>query len=163
NHLISEEARHLGIEISNKQLQEKIAALPQLQRDGQFDYDTYEQILRGNGMTPAQFESRMRADLARQMVQQMVEQGVAVSEDEARAAYNLRNQTIALRYIEVPYSNYLAKNSPTDQQLADYYKQHQDDFREPERAQVELIHYTPKTLAGSVNPSDQEIKDYYQA
>ncbi len=38
--LMGEEARHLGISISDEALQDKISKEPVFQRDGQFDFDT---------------------------------------------------------------------------------------------------------------------------
>src|ERR1700676_3357455 len=46
--LVGDEARHLGISISDVTLQDKIAKEPVFQRDGQFDFDTYQDVLRNN-------------------------------------------------------------------------------------------------------------------
>ena len=51
--LIGEEARHLGISISDEALQDKIAKEPVFQRDGQFDFDTYQDVLRNNNLQPS--------------------------------------------------------------------------------------------------------------
>lgn len=59
--LIGEEARHLGISISDDALQEKIAKEPVFQRDGQFDFDTYQDVLRNNNLLPAEYEKIGRA------------------------------------------------------------------------------------------------------
>src|SRR5260370_20066406 len=69
NQLIGEEARHLGINISDQALQDKIAKEPVFQHDGQFDFDTYQDVLRNNNLQPSEYETaerdRMIADTLR--------------------------------------------------------------------------------------------------
>ena len=84
-----------------------------------------------------------------------------VSDDEARHAYNLRNEKIGLRYIELASSDFAAKISPTESQIADYYKRNSEQFREPERIKIVYVHYTPLVLAAKYTPTDKEVEDYY--
>src|SRR5207248_8666615 len=111
--LVANEAQHLGLEVSNQSLEQKIGAERAFQVDGHFDYDTYQEVLRQNGYTAADYESRMRSGLVNETDQQMVEQGVYVSDDEVRHAYDLRNQRIGLAYIEVPWQQFSADLKPS--------------------------------------------------
>jgi peptidyl-prolyl cis-trans isomerase D len=159
--LVEEEARHLGISISDQALQGQIAKTAAFQRDGQFDFDTYQEVLRANNLLPAEYENGERARMIADTLRNMISSGVQISDDEIRHAYNLANEKIGLRYMELAYSDFAAKISPTDAQVADYYKKNQDQFREPERIQIQYIHYEPSALAASYNPPDKEIEDYY--
>jgi peptidyl-prolyl cis-trans isomerase D len=85
-----------------------------------------------------------------------------VSDDEARHAYNLANEKIGLRYIELPWTDFSAKISPTEAQIADYYKKNAEQFREPERVKLTYVHYDPLALAAKYNPPDKEVEDYYK-
>jgi peptidyl-prolyl cis-trans isomerase D len=85
-----------------------------------------------------------------------------VSDDEARHVYNLANEKIGLRYIEVPYEDFAAKISPTETQIADYYKKNAEQFREPERIKLTVVHYDPLVLAAKYTPPDKEVEDYYK-
>ena len=161
-HLILRESRHLGLVVDNRALEQKIGSERAFQVDGQFDFQTYEEVLRQNGMTPHEYETAMRDGLVADTLRHMIDNGVNVSEDEARQAYNLRNQRIGLAYIEVPWQQFKGKINPGDQQLADYYKQHGEEFREPERAKIAFIHYQPLSMAARYTPSDKEIEDYYK-
>jgi peptidyl-prolyl cis-trans isomerase D len=160
--LISDEARHLGIGISDEALQQKIATVPVFQRDGQFDFDTYQEVLRNANLLPSEFENDQRKEMIEDLLRDMITAGVQVSDDEARHAYNLRNERVGMRYIEVPSIYFLAKISPTENQVADYYKKNAEQFREPERVKITFIHYPPLTLAAKYVPTDKEIQDYYK-
>jgi peptidyl-prolyl cis-trans isomerase D len=159
--LIGEEARHLGVSISDEALQQKIGKEPVFQRDGQFDFDTYQDVLRNNNLLPAEYETDERGRMISDTLRNMIDMGVQVSDDEARHAYNLANEKIGLRYAELAYADFTAKVSPTESQIADYYKKNAEQFREPERIQLTYVHYEPLVLAAKYTPSDKEIQDYY--
>jgi len=159
--LIGEEARHLGISISDEALQNKIAQEPAFQRDGQFDFDTYQEVLRNNNLLPAEYETGERERMIADALRTMIDSGVQVSDGEMRHAYNLRNERIGLRYVEIPYSDFTAKVAPTESQIADYYNKNAEQFREPERVKLAYVHYEPLVLAANYTPSDKEIQDYY--
>jgi len=162
NRLIAIEARHLGIHVSDAELQQKIATLPGFQSGGQFDFQQYQEVLRERGMLPAEFETSMRTEMTQDTLQQMVDQGVQASDREIRHAFNLRYQKVGLAYLEFPWNDFTAAVNPTDQQIADFYKAHAEDFREPERVKIMFIHYVPLTLAARFTPSDKDIEDYYK-
>ncbi len=160
--LIGDEARHLGISISDVALQDKIAKEQVFQRDGQFDFDTYQEVLRANNLLPAEYENDERDRMIADTLRNMIDTGVQVSDDEARQAYDLANEKIGLRYIEFAASDFAAKISPTEAQIADYYKKNAEQFREPERIKLSYLHYDPLALAAKYTPSDQEVEDFYK-
>ena len=160
--LIGDEARHLGISISDVALQDKISKETAFQRDGQFDFDTYQDVLRANNLLPAEFENEERDRMIADTLRNMIDTGVQVSDDEARHAYNLVNEKIGLRYVEFAFSDFAAKISPTEAQIADYYKKNTEQFREPERIKLAYVHYEPLVLAAKYTPSDKEVEDFYK-
>jgi peptidyl-prolyl cis-trans isomerase D len=160
--LVQEEANRLGIRISTTALQQKIASDPNFQRDGQFDFDAYQEILRSNDMLPHEYEDRVRDDMISNALKSMIDLGIDVSNDEVRHAYDLRNEKIALNYIEFDWTSFTAGISPTTQQLQDFYKKYRDDFVEPERVKIEFIHYVPAMMAAKFTPSDSDIQTYYK-
>lgn len=160
--LLTAEARHIGLVVSDDTLQNEIAKQAAFQTDGRFDFERYQELLRSNNMFPADYEASMRASMTQDGLRRMIDQGVQVSEDEARHAYDLRNQKIVLAYVEIPYQQFISQVSPTPQQVEDYYKKNQEQFREPERIKIVYVHYDPHLLAAKVNPSDKEIEDYYK-
>ena len=160
--LIGDEARHLGISISDVALQDKIAKEAAFQRDGQFDFDTYQDVLRANDLQPAEYENAERDRMIADTLRNMIDTGVQVSDDEARHAYNLANEKIGLRYVELAYSDFAAKISPTEAQIADYYKKNMEQFREPERIKLTYVHYEPLVLAAKYTPPDRDVEDYYK-
>jgi peptidyl-prolyl cis-trans isomerase D len=162
NQLVDDQARRLGLEVGRKALEEKIASQRGFQRNGQFDFQLYRAVLRDNDLLPTEYETSMRSQMVHDALRQMIDQGVQVSDDEARHQYDLDNQNITLRYLEVPYSEYTARITPTQQEVAAFYEKNKELFREPERVKIALIHYDPQVLAAKTSPSAAEINDFYQ-
>jgi peptidyl-prolyl cis-trans isomerase D len=161
--LIADEARHVGIRVSDDSLANNIAADAKFQTGGSFDADRYQQILQANDLLPSDYENSLRGSLMQDALQQMVEQGVQVTDAEARHAYDLHNQKVKLAYIKIPYQDFTAKISPTPKQVEDYYNSHKDEFQEPERIKLVYIHYDPAILAAKITPSDKDVEDYYKS
>jgi peptidyl-prolyl cis-trans isomerase D len=159
--LIDRDAHRIGLEVSDADLQNQVAATKAFQVDGQFDFATYQAVLRENDLDPADYEADERRAMTADLLRQMVEQGVQVSSEAARFEFDQRNAQLALAYIEVPYSGYTARMNPTDKQIADYYKADGEQFREPERVKILFVDYAPSILAATVNPADKDIEDYY--
>ncbi len=91
NRLFIEEAQHLGLRVSDEELQAVIMKMPAFSRDGRFDKRVYDQILYRINMTPAAFEASQREFLLRQKVENLVKDSVAAGDAELRAAYQQRN------------------------------------------------------------------------
>jgi peptidyl-prolyl cis-trans isomerase D len=163
NRLIANEARHLGVQISNQALEDQIETQKAFQVDGRFDFRSYQEVLRENGMLPTDYETAIRAAMTADTLQHMIDDGVQVAADEVRHAYDLQNQKIGLAYVKLGWRQFSAKISPTDKQVADYYAAHREEFREPERVKIEYIHYAPLVMASKVVPSDQDIEYYYKS
>lgn len=163
NRLVNEEARRIGLHISTAELREKIASQPAFQMDGHFDFRQYQAILRNNfNMLPNEYEAEMRTEMTQDLLRNMVSEAVLVSNSEARHVFDLRNESISLAYIEVPYQNYVAGISPTEKQVEQFYQAHQEAFREPERFKIDYIHYDPMVLAANFKPTDKQIEQFYQ-
>jgi peptidyl-prolyl cis-trans isomerase D len=159
--LIEQEARALGVRITDDALQQRIAAQEAFQVDGQFDFETYRLALRDQNYLPAEFEAAMRTEMINEFMRRMIDDAVQVSPDEIRHAFNLDSQRIALAYAEIRYEPFMTAISPTDEEVAEFYEKNPRDFVQPDRAKIAYIHYRPLLIAEKVSPSDTEIENYY--
>jgi peptidyl-prolyl cis-trans isomerase D len=89
--LLVQEADRVGLRVTDEELQSSIMQIPAFLGRGGFDKRAYEDTLRLNNITPAQFEASQRNLLLRQKLERLVEDGVAVSDAELPAAYASRN------------------------------------------------------------------------
>jgi len=159
--LVLDEAKRLGLGISDAALEQTIEAQTAFQVDGHFDLAIYQTALRGENMRPSDFESEVRLEMLQQLMQRMVAQTVEISDTEMRQIYDQINLKLAMAYVEISYKDFESASVPTDKQIADFFQAHREQFREPERVAFDFIRYDPDKLAAKVNPSDKEIQNYY--
>lgn len=159
--LVLDEAHRLGLGIGNTELEQAIASQAAFQIGGRFDFQAYQAVLRENNLRPAEFEADTRLQLLQDLMRRMVSEGVEISDTEARRDYDQLNLRLTLAYVEIPYSGFIPTLAPTDKQIAGYYNEHREQFREPERIQFDFVRYDPGQMAAKLNPSDKEIQEHY--
>jgi|GEM_PF-1256112 len=92
--LMVQEAGRIGLRISDEELQAVIMKTPAFAgRDGRFDKQLYERILDQINMKPAAFEANQREFLLRQKLEQIVKDGVMVSDAELAASFKQKKPT----------------------------------------------------------------------
>jgi len=89
--LLVQEADRVGLRISDEELQAVIMKMPSFARDGKFDRKIYDRILDQINMKPAAFEASQREFMLRQKLEQLVKDGVVVTDAELAAAYKQKN------------------------------------------------------------------------
>ncbi len=91
NRLMIDEAERIGLRVSDQELQAAIMRMPAFSVDGKFDKRAYERILDRINMTPAAFEASQREFLLRQKMENLIRDGVTVTDAELASAYKQRN------------------------------------------------------------------------
>jgi peptidyl-prolyl cis-trans isomerase D len=89
--LLTQEAERVGLQVSDNELQAAIMKEPAFLRDGKFDKARYIRVLDSINMKPALFEANQRRLLLRQKLEQLIRDGVGVTETELIAAYKQQN------------------------------------------------------------------------
>jgi len=97
--LVMKEARSMGIKISDDEVAKSIEAIPAFQKDGKFDFNLYQQLLRGSRITPKDFEAGQKEELMLQKARQSIKDKVTVSDEDALAQYRKENDKIDLEYV----------------------------------------------------------------
>lgn len=91
NRLLISEAERIGLQVSDEELQASIIKMPAFSVNGKFDKRAYDRILDRVNMTPAAFETSQREVLLRQKMEDLIRDGVSVTEPELAAAYKQQN------------------------------------------------------------------------
>ncbi|KXU87615.1 peptidylprolyl isomerase [Paraburkholderia monticola] len=129
--------------------------------DGSIDLDRYKQLLAMQGMTPDQYDERVRYNLAMQQLPASIVASAFTSKTLAQHLTELAEQQREVQGIAFHPHDYAAKMQPTDAQLQAYYDAHRNDFATPATATIQYLVMSPATLSASVQPSDADLKKYY--
>lgn len=161
---LEDEARMLGVSVGDEAVAQQITAAPGFQtQGGQFDPARYRDVLRQEGLTPAEFEEDVRMDEARLLLQRAAIGGVS-------APQSLRERTAGwlLEQRDLSWAELTAADLPTpvvapDEEILEaWHKANAERFTAPERRRITYAALTPEMLADSVTLDETALRDLYQ-
>ena len=148
--------------VSDETLRQTIADVPALQDNGQFSPERYRQILAAQGMTPADFEMRLRSDLI--LAQVLGPIGSTASAPKAvvdsLVSALTQERTVAVR--RFVQSAYEADAAITDEQVKAWYDSNAESLRLPESVDIEYLVLDEAAATRGVSVSDAEIDHFYK-
>lgn len=159
--LLLRDAEAQGYRVSNAQLDQRIRELPFFQRDGQYDPQLYQAFLLREGRDPADFRTRLRAEIVTGQVERGLVESAFVTEADVAAMVRLFAQRREMAHAVIATEGFAAKVAVTAQAIEDYYSAHADNFKTEEQARVEYIRLSAADLAKGYQPDDDALKRAY--
>ncbi|SIO58472.1 SurA N-terminal domain-containing protein [Paraburkholderia phenazinium] len=129
--------------------------------DGSIDVNRYKELLAMQGMTPDQYDERVRYTLATQQLPGSIEGSAFTSKTLAQNLTALAEQQREVQGLAFNPHDYVAKVQPTDAQLQAYYDAHRNDFATPATATIQYLVMSPAALAAGLQPTDADLKKFY--
>ncbi|RII25691.1 MAG: peptidylprolyl isomerase [Geobacter sp.] len=162
NQLIIKEAKSMGIKVSKDDVANAISAMPMFQKDGKFDFNLYQQILKGSRITPNDFEEGQQSELVLKKARQAIKDKVTVSDEEALAQFKKENDKIDLDFVSYAPSDVIGEVKLTNADLSDYLQKNQNAFKTPEKVAISYVLLDPASLASKLSLTEDEIQTFYQ-
>jgi peptidyl-prolyl cis-trans isomerase D len=129
--LVLQQAKELGIVVSDQELGDSIASTPQFQQNGKFDYQYYRRYVENGYRTSVPtFEASWRRDLLFRKALQAVLGGAQVSDDEVRAYYVAQHESASIGLVRFTPFMFRDKAQATDAEVAEYDKTHAKEIEE---------------------------------
>ena len=160
--LAMKEAKSLGIKVSKDEIAASIEAMPMFQKDGKFNFDQYQQVLRSNRMTAKDFEEGQEAEVLLKKVRQAIRDKAVVTDADALAQYKKENDKLDLEYVAYAPSDVVAEVKLSDADLNDYLQKNQNEFKTAEKVALSYILLDPALQAAKTSVSEEEIQTFYQ-
>ena len=151
----------LGIAIPAERLRDEISKIPAFQRDGSFDPALYRARLSSQGMSPKGFDERVAKDLATRELPLGVASSAFVTDEEVNNYLRLRGQLRDIRYITLSKPQ-LTDDKVSEEEIASYYKEHQDAFMNPEQVAIDYLEIDAAKLDVNLTPDEETLKDRYE-
>ncbi len=160
-HLLLQEARRIGLEVTDEELTKTIAQNQVFQTDGQFNKALYLRMLRTNLMTPGQFEKARKDELLIDKLLDITRDSVHVSEAEVKEQYQLEREKINLNFIRLARKDFVQKATVSAEELKSYYDQNQEELKEPLKVSVEYIANPHSQYSSKIEVSEKDTEEYY--
>src|SRR5215471_3257313 len=146
-HLLSEQARRLGLKATDQEvvisLQSNppaaLAQAPAFQTNGQFDPKKYVSALRDPNNNWSPFETQARQSLPVRKLQERVLASLKLAEPELRRSYRDRYENIGLTVVQISPSQQPNVPAPSDADVELVYQKYKSRFASGPRTQLELL------------------------
>lgn len=160
---LDHEAAQMGISIGDTVLRDRILEIPGFQGvDGEFDRDGYAMALRSAGLNEGEFETNLRQETARQLLQGAVLSGVempaAYSETLVSYVLETRDFTWVLldeETLETPIAN------PEAAALEAHFEENADTFILPATKKITYAWLNPTDIIDEVEIPEDELRAEY--
>ncbi|MDF2867297.1 MAG: surA 2 [Gammaproteobacteria bacterium] len=161
--VLSQAALDGGYRVSQAQLNAIVAQIPAFKVNDKFSPERFTEILSRMGYNPDSFFQDLQADLLQNQVQLGFVYSAFALPNEVQQVQALLNQRRDIAYTVIAASQFKEKVKLTDEQLINYYNQHQtSEFRMPEQVSINYIELELNKIAAEQKITEQEIRQYYQ-
>jgi peptidyl-prolyl cis-trans isomerase D len=159
--LLLQEARRLGLKVTDEEVEASIHSNPAFQKDGLFDKATYVRALQRARLATKNFEASQKEGLLINKLQGLILTSVKVSDQEALEAYRQGFEKINLDMISLNPADF-KDVSMTPEELKEYFSKHREEFKLPAKAKIRYLLFDPKDYLKQIPVSAKEIEDYYE-
>lgn len=166
-------AREEKIRISDKEVVKTIADYPFFQKDGLFNNQIYDQVLRyGLEITPKDFEAHIRQSLAINELFKRHAKDIKISDEELLNEYRKENEKVKVSFIAFKAQDFKNEVSLSEEEAKNYFDKHKTEFLTDPSINIEYIgaDFSPKptsdekekakTLVSSIQDSAKKEKDW---
>lgn len=147
--------------VSEAKVLAEIQRVPAFQNEGKYDVVLARDLLRRNGISEAEFERSIRADILRDQLQQGIGNSNFLTQAEARRLGNLENEEREVQYIQLAAESFVGTAPIEDAAIKAYYDKNGDRFMTTESVALEFAELRLEQLAAQVSPTEADLRKIY--
>ena len=162
--LILNAARSSGLAVSEDELIEMISTVGAFQdENGKFSHERYEQVLKAQRLSTAEFEEQVSEDVIVGRLQRVIAETAFVPNVTVKNLVRQRLQEREVSQLVFSPADYREAMVVSDVDVKKYYDDNQNLFRIPERAKLEYVVLNDEVASASVVVSEQDLQEAYEA
>jgi peptidyl-prolyl cis-trans isomerase D len=159
---IDDEARRLGLDISDDALRAIITSNPNFRdKSGAFDPSRFAAALQNMDMNEHGFVSELRKQALRQFIVGALATGVAAPKAETKAEADYQGQTRSVDYFLLP-ATAAGEIPAASEALKTFYNDRKSSYRAPEYRGMTVLALEPDTIANPAEVNDADAEAAYQ-
>jgi peptidyl-prolyl cis-trans isomerase D len=162
---LDHEATQMGLSIGDAALRDQIVDIPAFQGiDGSFDREGYTFALERSGTSEADFETRLREETARTLLQGAMVGGVVMPDTYVSTLLNYIGETRNFKWARLASAD-LNEELPTasDATLRSYFDENIDEFMLAETKRITYVHLSPDALIQGIEVPQEELEAEFKA
>jgi len=152
-----------GYRISKADVRNLITEIPEFQKDGAFDRETYQRELQSRGYGESLFE----LDFSRQYLHGQLQEGTVksafVDDSQLQQVAALQHQSRDFAYVSLLTEDFRKAQSVDDAEIAEYHTSNTAQFQHPEKISVEYVSLNFEDYKKAVELDEKAVKAEYEA
>jgi peptidyl-prolyl cis-trans isomerase D len=162
---LDHETAQMGLSIGDENLQQEIVRIPSFQSlDGSFDREAYRFTLQQNGLTEAEFESDLRNEAARTLVQGAILGGVQMPDTLTSVIVEYIGERRSFTWARLgPDALSTPVAAPDEATLRAFYDANIDRYTLPETRMITYAQLTPEMILDTVEVDETALREAYAA
>lgn len=161
---LDNEAKRIGLSVGDAEVRRQLTAIPAFQGpDGTFDRDIYALALKQEGFGEREFETKIRDEAARMLLQ-----GAVLGATTAPEALVGRLAAWATETRDFTLAELIASDltepvgTPDEAALSAYYEAHPEAFTSPETRHITYVWLSPEKVADRVTLDEAALRKSYE-
>ena len=160
--LLIQEGERIGVSVSRQEVVDEIAKIPTFQVNGNFDRNTYVQVLSYQRISTDDFEADQERTLFTQKSEALLKDGATVTDADIDEEFVKQNEKVDLSFVSVNPTNFEKSVKVTDKALESFYTENQEQFRAPARISLRYLQFDPARYVDELVLEDSEIERFYR-
>ncbi|MFB1486750.1 MULTISPECIES: SurA N-terminal domain-containing protein [unclassified Thiocapsa] len=160
--LLLDVSNRIGMRVSDEEVRVQILSEPAFQRDGRFDRESYERLLRLQGLSPAQFEEQLRQQLIGNQLLRAVVGSELITSRELDDYRRLAGQTRELSYAVMPAADFQSDAPIGEDEIQAFYEANAARFQSLEMVKLDYLVLDVAELAKGAEIGDDELLRVYE-
>ena len=158
-------ATDLGLSLGDARVREQVVEISAFQGlDGEFDREAYAEVLQRNNLKEADFETSLREDAARRILQEAVLTGVTAPAAYAKAMVAYLAETRDFSWARLTQDILISPApKPNEEDLVTYHSENPAKFTTLAARSVSYIWLTPAMLADDIEIEERELRAAYES
>src|SRR2546426_5666161 len=162
-HVMTEEAKRLGLNASSAEIEQKILENPVFRENGTFiGASRYQAILTQNNLTVDQFESEVANEILTEKLRSFVTAAIQVTNHDVEEEYKRRNEKAKIEYFVVDATKLEDKVTPTDAEQRESFDKNKAKYTVNEKRKAKYVFLEALKLRSQITVSDDELRQYYE-
>ncbi|MTW20925.1 SurA N-terminal domain-containing protein [Allochromatium palmeri] len=153
----------LGLRVADQEVQMQILSDPAFVSEGRFDKDTYERLLRFQGLTPAMYEAQLRQKMNATQLIRAVSSSELATRAELDAYKRLMGQKREISYLRLPLAEHRTEEPIDEARITAYYDSNRARFQSPEQVKLEYLVLDTDSLSSKVEVSEDDLRQLYES
>jgi peptidyl-prolyl cis-trans isomerase D len=160
--IISREAEKTGLDVTEKEIRDRIIEFPAFQYNGSFDSNRYRTFLANYRMSAEDFEQSIAQELLQEKLMQFLTTFLVVSDQEVLDYYTYFNEKVKVSFVQFSAEDFKDSVNMDYSLMRDYFEQHRGVYRIPENIRIDYMVIHPEDFRDEVEINEWEIRAYYE-